>query len=99
MMCKNVHDLVDKKKFEEIAKVLENGSYKLKDCQKFPDTVILLLEGYTKSVISEKRVLAIFGHLSRKGVFTQEFKERIKCLQAYSDLKENLSKRIIFELI
>jgi len=98
-MCKDVQSLVAKKKFEEVARRLENGVFKLKECQKLPDTIILLLEGYTKSIIPEKRVLAIFGHLSRNGIFTTEFKDRVKCLESYSDLKEDLSRRIIFELL
>jgi|GEM_PF-3089169 len=98
-VCADMESLVKKRDFYAIVRALENGGgRKFLACQKFPDIIILLLEGYTQKKVSEEKTLSILRHLKRIGVLTTEQKERIKCLEFYSYLKNNLSKKIISEL-
>ncbi|MDD4358847.1 MAG: hypothetical protein PHY30_03465 [Candidatus Pacebacteria bacterium] len=97
LSCKNIEKLVNRN-VALTMRALQNGAYRLADCPKFPDVIIALLRGYTESQVSEEGVLSVLNHLNRKGVMTFDFKERVKCLEAYSELKDKLSRKIIFAL-
>ncbi len=90
--------LVTEGKVEAVASILANGSHKLANWHELPDAIILLLKGYSESKISEKEIVRIFEHLELNGIFSPEFKRRVRELNSYADLKESLSWRITFKL-
>lgn len=98
--CISMESLVRKKDFNTVVRALENGAgKKYVACQRFPDIIILLLEGYVQEKVSERKTVSILRHLRRTNVLTEEQKERVRCLESYSSLKDNLSRKIISELL
>ncbi len=96
--CNYVQELVRNEETRQIARILGNGSDKLKDCPRLPNAVISLLKGYKESEISEKMILDTFSQLKRKEVFTIDFRERVISLEDFSGLRDVLSVRIMDEL-
>lgn len=99
MMCGSIKEMTERKDFKKAVKILGNGANKLGHCLNFPDLIILLLEGTAEGKISEEEALRILFYLKARRILDREAKERVKCLEIYSELKPNLTNRILFELI
>ena len=99
MMCEDIKQMVRGKDFKKATRVLGNGANKLGHCLNFPDLIILLLEGTVEGKISEEEALRILFYLKARRILDREAKERVRCLEIYSELKPNLTNRILLELI
>lgn len=96
--CDRIQEMVESDDFEKLSRLLERPPQNVKDCPKLPNTIISMLRGYKDKCISEENVLDVFSILEKKQIMNPDFKDRVKSLEDFSELKEHLSPRILFEL-
>lgn len=95
MVCKKIKELNKSGEYRRALSALSADQVeKYQNCQNFPDLFILILQGYVKSKITENEVFKALDSLKKNKILDKDLRERIKILEAYSNLKDSLSSKI-----